>query len=122
MSNSKWNAKTKNCSNGCDEKHICVVCVCDKCNTCDLRTMQCGCITNSREDEFEEPKNTFGEDFEKIVDMHIYALENTLEKSKELGVAVGHRRVYARIKLISELQGELNAYKEMKEILSTNIK
>ena len=32
----------KNCSK-CDDKHVCVECVCDDCGTCDLATMTCKC-------------------------------------------------------------------------------
>lgn len=38
-----WNAKDKKCTRGCDDKHICVVCVCDNCGTADLETMKCNC-------------------------------------------------------------------------------
>ena len=53
----------------------------------------------------------------KYVDMEVYALEKTLEKSKELSVAIGHKRVYERLKLISEYKGKLEAWKEIKEYL-----
>lgn len=62
------------------------------------------------------------DDAVKRADMEIYALENTLEKSKELPVAIGHKRVYEHLKLISEYKGKLEAWKEIREMLDDTIK
>lgn len=59
------------------------------------------------------------ENLRKRADMEIYALENTLEKAKELSVAVGYKRVYERLKIISEYIGKLEAWREVKKALTT---
>lgn len=58
----------------------------------------------------------------EVVDMQIYALTETIEKAKGLGVAIGHKRVYSRVKLLGEYNGRLIAYKEMKETIELMLK
>lgn len=76
-----------------------------------LRELLSEALTSLSTQALEEKKELV-----KRADMEIYALESTLEKSKELSVAVGHKRVYERIKLISEYKGKLEAWKEIKAL------
>lgn len=79
-------------------------------------------MTEKELEAYERGKKAGIDEAVKRADMEIYALENTLEKSKELSVAIGHKRVYERIKLISEYKGKLEAWKEIREMLDDTLK
>lgn len=59
----------------------------------------------------------------RLIESEIEILEQVIEKTKEY-VAVGHKKVYEAIKIISEYKGKLEGYKDVltivKEVYKSN--
>lgn len=71
----------------------------------------------------EEDRQAHCDELMRLIESEIEILEQVIEKTKEY-VAVGHKKVYEAIKIISEYKGKLEGYKDVltivKEVYKSN--
>lgn len=80
----KDQTEEKKCENGCDESHVCSKCVCKRCKTMNLETMECDCPSSTLDGIVIETAERI------VIDYANCSGRETENRSAFRGMVIGH--------------------------------